>query len=98
MGCPSIEYLLTGQTGSYYMSNTPLNINTWYHLVFISSGLQMSIYVNNVLIGTYTGNYMPQNVFEQVIKLVEVMLLFKMTLRLLLMILDYMIEQLLLKK
>jgi hypothetical protein len=63
-GCPSIEYLLTGQTGSYYMSNTPLNINTWYHLVFISSGLQMSIYVNNVLIGTYTGNYMPQNVFR----------------------------------
>lgn len=63
-GCPTIEYLITGQTGSYYMSNTPLSVNTWYHLVFISSGLQMSIYVNNVLIGTYTGNYTPQNVFR----------------------------------
>ncbi len=63
-GCPSIEYLVTGQTGSYYMSTTLLNINTWYHLVFISSGMQMYIYVNNMLIGTYNGNYMPQNVFR----------------------------------
>lgn len=63
-GCPTIEYLVTGQTGSYYMSNTPLTVNTWHHLVFISSGLQMSIYLNNVLIGSYTGNYIPQNVFR----------------------------------
>jgi hypothetical protein len=64
-GSPSVEYYASSTSdGSYYLTNSSLNIATWYHLVFISSGTSMKIYKDNVLIGTSNGSHIPENVFR----------------------------------
>jgi hypothetical protein len=64
-GSPTLEYYASSTVdGSNYLTNSFLNIGTWYHLVFISSGTSMKIYKNNVLIGTSNGSHIPENVYR----------------------------------
>lgn len=64
-GSPSMEYYSSSATnGSYYLSSTVLTENVWYHLVYISSGMQLNIYINNVLIGSYASSYVPENIYR----------------------------------
>ncbi len=62
--CPTMEYYITSSSGSWFLTTTLLNINTWYHLVYIQSGTTMEVYVNNVSVGIYTGSIPPQNVIR----------------------------------
>lgn len=64
-GSPTLEYYASSTVdGSNYLTSSFLNIGTWYHLVFISSGTSMKIYKNNVLIGTSNGSHTPENVYR----------------------------------
>jgi hypothetical protein len=63
-GKPSVEICNTGSSCAAYFTNTNLAVGTWYHLVFIVSGNQFKMYINNALTGTYTSSVVPQNVFR----------------------------------
>lgn len=64
-GSPSMEYYASStMDGSYFLSTTVLVIGTWYHLVYISSGTQMKIYINNLLVGVYSGTHIPESIFR----------------------------------
>lgn len=62
---PSIEYYASSTSdGSNYLSNTPLIANVWYHLVYVSEGFVMKIFINNVLIGSMSGTHIPESIYR----------------------------------
>lgn len=63
-GGPTLEYAINLSNESHYFSSNTLALNTWYHLAFVTSGTQMSIYINGTLIGTYAGNHAPENIYR----------------------------------
>ena len=64
-GCPSLEYYASSTNdGSYYLSTTSFTTNTWAHIVYVFSGVTMKIYMNNVLIGTYSGMHIPESIYR----------------------------------
>ena len=63
-GGPAMGYSASSSSESSYFSFNTLSLNTWHHLVFISNGTQMSVYVDNVLDGMVIGNHIPENIYR----------------------------------
>ncbi|MBL7937115.1 MAG: T9SS type A sorting domain-containing protein [Bacteroidia bacterium] len=61
---PAMGYCINANTESHYFSPNALSLNDWHHIVYISSGYQMLIYVDGTLDGSVVGNYMPENIFR----------------------------------
>ncbi|MBI3519384.1 MAG: T9SS type A sorting domain-containing protein [Bacteroidetes bacterium] len=61
---PAMGYCVNSSTESHYFSMNALSLNDWHHVVYISSGTQMQIYVDNVLDGSIIGNCTPENVYR----------------------------------
>jgi hypothetical protein len=60
---PAMGYS-NGSFESSCFSQNALSLNDWHHVVYISSGYQLSIYVDGVLDASVTGNFMPENIFR----------------------------------
>lgn len=62
---PSIEYYASSTSdGSYYLTNTPLIVDVWHHLVYVSMGVEMKIYIDNILIGSMIGQHIPESIYR----------------------------------
>lgn len=61
---PAIGYCVNSTSESHYFSSNALSLNNWHHIVYISSGYQMKIYIDNVLDGSFVGNYIPENIYR----------------------------------
>jgi hypothetical protein len=64
-GTPSIEhYNGNNQSAAYHVSSTIVSNSSWHHLVYISEGFRLKIYLDTVLIAMHTGTVMPVSVMR----------------------------------
>ncbi|MES2513849.1 MAG: LamG-like jellyroll fold domain-containing protein [Bacteroidota bacterium] len=60
---PAMGYS-NGSFESSCFSQNAISLNDWHHLVYISNGYQLLIYVDGVLDVSATGNFMPENIYR----------------------------------
>ena len=61
---PAISYCLNTNTETHLFSQNALSLNDWHHLVFVSNATQVLVYIDGVLDGSSTGNFVPENIYR----------------------------------